>query len=178
MFASRRWSARTWGRARPWSSLPTSRVRQALLSHPPLPSPETRMSSECHDGVLSWRGCVLSVSISDYICLLAGPFIVSCLCPRASFHVRSHIHSPNIYRHLLCARPRAGGWGVGFRMKQMQPSPAGSFQDGSEEDNSTGRHQFGEGSGQEWPASPEVCAGFLEEVAPQLEEGSQLEGVA
>lgn len=36
---------------------------------------------------------------------------------------------------------------------------------------------FREGSGHEGPAS-EVCAGFLGEVAPELEEGSQLEGVA
>ena len=52
----------------------------------------------------------------------------------------------------------------------------GSFQDGREED-SRGRHPCREGPGREGPAS-EVCAGFLGEVAPELDQGSQLEGVA
>uniref|UniRef100_A0A8B9XBI1 Uncharacterized protein n=1 Tax=Bos mutus grunniens TaxID=30521 RepID=A0A8B9XBI1_BOSMU len=60
-------------------------------------------------------------------------------------------------------------------MNQIQP-PVGSFQDGREED-SRGRHLLREGSGHEGPAS-EVCAGFLGEVAPELDQGSQLEGVA
>ena len=63
-----------------------------------------------------------------------------------------------------------------LRMNQIQPPPVGSFQDGREED-SRGRHPFREGSGCEGPAS-EVCAGFLGEVAPELDQGSQLEGVA
>ena len=69
-----------------------------------------------------------------------------------------------------------GAGGCVLRMNQIQPPPVGSFQDGREED-SRGRHPFREGSGCEGPAS-EVCAGFLGEVAPELDQGSQLEGVA
>ena len=73
------------------------------------------MSSECSDGALSWRRCVLSVSISDYICLLAGLFL---------FHVFVHmpvfVFAPTFTHQTFidtCCVPGlvlgAGVWGSG-----------------------------------------------------------------